>query len=121
MEAERQAIEAVVRDYVEGMVRADATLLRSAFHPDSRIVGHFGPDLQWLSPEAFIAGLQARGPVVAEGEAPVWRLESLDLTGDTALAKVTDVYAGLDFIDYLSLLKIDGRWRIVHKLFHLHG
>ncbi|WP_431482923.1 nuclear transport factor 2 family protein [Pseudomonas solani] len=121
MEAERQAIEAVVRDYVEGMVRADATLLRSAFQPDSRIVGYFGPDLQWLSPEAFIASLQARGPVVAEGEAPVWRLESLDLTGDTALAKVTDVYAGLDFTDYLSLLKIDGRWRIVHKLFHLHG
>lgn len=29
--------------------------------------------------------------------------------------------AGLDFTDYLSLLKIDGRWRIVHKLFHLHG
>jgi hypothetical protein len=34
--------------------------------------------------------------------------------------KVTDDFAGMRFTDYLSLLKIDGRWMIVSKLYHLH-
>ena len=34
------------------------------------------------------------------------------------MAKVELDYPGGGFIDYLSLLKIDGRWQIVNKIFH---
>jgi hypothetical protein len=32
--------------------------------------------------------------------------------------KVELRYPDVAFVDYLSLLKIDGRWQIVNKIFH---
>ena len=45
------------------------------------------------------------------------RLVSLDLNENAAIIKVKDLYLGLWFTDYLSLLKIDNEWLIVHKVF----
>jgi hypothetical protein len=47
-------------------------------------------------------------------------IEITDIEGEAAFVKVADEFAGMRFSDYLSLLKIDGRWVIVNKLFHLH-
>jgi hypothetical protein len=43
---------------------------------------------------------------------------SIDVTGNEAVAKVADLYLGLRFTDYLSMLNIDGNWMIVNKTFH---
>jgi hypothetical protein len=51
---------------------------------------------------------------------PSWETISVDITGDAAAAKVIDDYVGMRFTDYLSLLKIKGRWMIVNKLYYLH-
>ncbi len=47
-------------------------------------------------------------------------IELIDIEGDAASVKVVDEFAGMRFSDYLSLLKIDGRWTIVNKVYHLH-
>ena len=44
------------------------------------------------------------------------------MTPTTAVVRVTmerDA-AGADYTDYHSLIKIDGRWKVVAKLFHLY-
>ena len=46
---------------------------------------------------------------------------SIDIAGDTAVTRVRDDYLGLTFLDTLSLLKTDGKWRIYNKLFHVEG
>lgn len=119
-ETDQDAIHRVLRDYVEGMVFADEDRLRSAFHPNCRIIGHFQGELEWLSVDDFAVAICDAGPVVAEGESPLWSVLSLDITGDSASAKVVDDYADLRFTDYLSLLKIGGRWTIINKLYYLH-
>ncbi|MDH4559491.1 nuclear transport factor 2 family protein [Pseudomonas sp. BN411] len=119
-ETDRDAIRQVVRDYVDGMVFADENRLRSAFHPDCRIIGHFQGDLEWLSVNDFAGSIRDAGPVLAEGAAPVWEILALDITGDSAAVKVVDDYADLRFTDYLSLLKLGGRWTIINKLYYLH-
>lgn len=43
------------------------------------------------------------------------------ITGDVASVKVIDEFAGARYSDYLSLLKVDGRWLIVNKVWHRHG
>ena len=48
-------------------------------------------------------------------------IEVIDISGDAASVKVTDEFAGMRFTDYLSLLKIESRWIIVNKLYHLHA
>nr|WP_274622356.1 nuclear transport factor 2 family protein [Myxococcus fulvus] len=53
--------------------------------------------------------------ISAEGEDPVLKV---DVTGRAAVVKVSVRTARWDFIDYISLLKVDGRWRIVAKVHH---
>ncbi|MDF3931224.1 nuclear transport factor 2 family protein [Pseudomonas citronellolis] len=118
-EAATAAIRDVVRDYVEGMVFADEARLRSAFHPDSKIIGHYQGTLEWLSLDDFVGAILDTGSVEGDGP-PFWDIQALDVTGDSATVKVLDHYLDMRFSDYLALLLIDGRWRIVNKLYYLH-
>jgi hypothetical protein len=116
---DKEHIGVVVRNYVEGMVFADEALLRQAFHPACRIIGHYQQALEWLSLEDFISAIKAEGPAAKEVE-PYWQTVSVDITGDAAAVKVIDDYAGMRFTDYLSLLKINERWMIVNKVYFLN-
>lgn len=114
------AITATVRDYVEGMVFNDDAKLRRAFDAKASIIGHFvGGKFEWLSLDQFIAAVKGPGPAPA-GSEPVWDVVTLDITGDTAVVKITDEFAGLRFTDTLSLLKREGNWQIVNKIYYLH-
>lgn len=117
--AEKEAVKVAVKRYVEGMVFADEPLLRQAFHPSCRIIGHYHKALEWLSLDEFIDAIKAEGPA-AKGVKPFWEVIELDVTGDAAAVKIIDDYAGMRFTDYLSLLKIDDRWVIINKLYYYH-
>ena len=54
-----------------------------------------------------------------KGEAARLDILSIEIAGDTAVARVRDDYLGKTFLDSLSLLKADGEWRIYNKLFHI--
>ncbi|MFC5760047.1 MULTISPECIES: nuclear transport factor 2 family protein [unclassified Rhizobium] len=117
--ADRQAIEATVHLYVEGMAFANEAALKKAFHPKSSVIGHYRNAVEWLSRDEFIAAILEEG-AAPPGTQPYMDIDSIDIAGDAATVKVTDEFAGMRFTDYLSLLKIDGRWTIVSKLYHLH-
>jgi hypothetical protein len=118
--SEKQAIEAVIHLYVEGMAFANAPALRKAFHPQASVIGNYQGAVEWMSREEFIAAILAETPA-APGSQPLMEIEMIDIEGDAASAKVVDEFAGMRFSDYLSLLKRDGRWTIVNKLYHLHA
>ena len=42
----------------------------------------------------------------------------IDIRGTAASARLTLDYPTHQFIDYFNLLKIDGQWRVVSKIFH---
>jgi hypothetical protein len=42
----------------------------------------------------------------------------VDITGNAAMAKIVLDYPQVKFTDYMSLLKIDGEWKIINKTFH---
>lgn len=117
---DKHAITEVLGEYVEGMVFADEARLRRAFHPDCRIIGHYHGELEWASLDDFIAAIRAEGPAPA-GTQPVWAVERIDITGDAAAVKMTDLYFDLKFTDYLSLLKVGAHWVIVNKLYFHHA
>jgi len=56
-----------------------------------------------------------------KGEAIQLETVSLDIAGDTAIARVRDGYIGLIFLDTLSFLKTEGEWVIYNKLFHVES
>ena len=113
-------IDAVVRDYLDGMVFADEARLHAALHPRFCCIGNFEGGLEWDSRDAFIAGVKANAAPPADGRY-YSRVLSTDVTGDTAAVKVENDYLGMRFTDYLTLLRLDGGWVIVNKVFHHHA
>ncbi|MBI4765479.1 MAG: nuclear transport factor 2 family protein [Deltaproteobacteria bacterium] len=113
-----QRIRQTVQLYFEGMYHSDVDKLRKAFHPGAVLMGYYSGNLAHIPLEKWLEMVAARPAPAKNGEEYNMRLVSLDLTENVAAVKVRDLYLGLWFTDYLSLLKIEDEWVIVNKIFH---
>lgn len=114
------AEEAAVRAAVGHYLRAHATGLgehhRKVFHPEAKLFAVREGKFWQLTSEEYISRSPGKP---ADDEAQRRRsIESVDVAGNAAVAKVVLDYPNVKFTDYMSLLKIDGEWRIVNKTFH---
>ena len=113
-----KAIEATIDDYFYGMYRSDRTLIERAFTAEAAIEGLTEGRYMRMSRADFADFVAKQDSAEEAGEPFEMQIVSLDITVDAAFVKVADRYIGRDFIDYLSLLKTDSGWRIVHKSWH---
>ena len=116
-EADIAAVTEVVHTYYDGMVTADEVKLARAFHPNARLVGNNQGKLMWQTLEEFVEECKE---AAGHSGAYAWRIELLSFEGDTALVRLGDQFAGDWYSDDLSMLRIDGTWRIVHKTWYVH-
>ncbi len=92
--------------------------MRSAFHQEATIFGYAGDDLfagpiqklfAWNDENGAATGLQAR-------------IAGIDLVETVATVRLElDDWTGSRFTDLFTLLKVDGEWKIMNKVFHLHS
>ena len=114
---EADAVIALAGEYFTAMVDGDGEGLRRVFHPKASVIGNFGGELEFASVEDFI-----KTTAEAEtGDRPFeYRIDGLVLKGDTAVITVGGYCYATWFTDHLSMLKIDGAWKIVAKTFYPH-
>ena len=108
-----EAIIGVLNCYFDGLYTGDVRKLRGIFHEDAVLKGNgYRKSLdEWL--EAV-----ANRPIPRNEGMPFnFNVLSLEVVGDQAMAKVDSPLLAAHFIDFLALLKEDGQWRIVNKLF----
>ena len=117
-ETDRAAIESVIDDYFQGMYHSDTARLERAFHLEGRITGYDEGKLIDNPIAGFIKFVSGVSAPADDGEAFDMVIESVDIAGTAAVVKVNDLYKGLRFVDYLTLLKFDNGWKIVNKTFH---
>lgn len=86
-------------------------------HPRAVSSGFVDGILQWDSAEEF-AEFCAKAVPDLDGEVPAWAIETLVVSGRTAIAVIRDQWGNRRFRDSLTLLRIDDRWLIVFKAFH---
>lgn len=104
-----------LNNYLQAQATGNSELIRQAFYKDARILSFRDNKLNNLSVEEFAGFFQGK---VAEDESQRKRtIESIDVSGTAALAKIILDYPTIKFIDYLTLLKIDGEWKIINKTF----
>lgn len=114
---EVDAITRVVQHYIEGARTGRGAAMRPAFHEAATIYGYVGQDLFGGPIQGLYDWNDANGP--AEGLQT--RFSSIDVVGRCASVRLdTDDWTGHRFTDFLNLVKFDGRWKIVNKVFHLH-
>lgn len=116
-EDERAIRAHIERHYFDGVRRADTALAHGAFHPvavmyfvrDGGFAQRSIPD--WLGGIAKHAA-ETPGPDKVER-----RVLSVDVTGSAAVAKLELKSPEAVLTDYMSLLKVNGEWTIVGKIF----
>ena len=103
--------------YFDGVRRADTAEAHRAFHPVA--VMYFVRDggfAQRTIPD-WLGGIAARAAERPGPDAVERRVLSVDVTGSAAVAKLELRSPEAVLTDYMSLLKVDGRWTIVGKIF----
>ena len=112
--SEDAAVRKPLEAYLQGHATGDASHMRSAFLPTAHIEGiRDGKFLSWTADE-YIAGFKAQPPA-DEARRKRW-IDSVDVSGNAAMARVTLDYPSGTFTDYFVLLKVDGEWKIANKV-----
>jgi len=111
-------IEQTVEDYFQGMYHSDTDRLGRAFHPDAFLMGYFNGKQTRISLQDWLAMIAKTPAPATGGEVYDMKIVAADVTEDVAVVKVSDLYRGLRFTDYLTLMKLEQGWKIVHKAFH---
>lgn len=113
---ENELAKVPLKSYFKAQETGNPEFIRNAFQKDARIMAFRDGKLLNLSVEEFASRFTGKA---ADDEAKRTRtIESLDITGNAAIAKVVLDYPTVKFVDYMSLLKIDGEWKIVNKSFY---
>lgn len=105
-----------LNNYLQAQTTGNPELITKAFHKDARIMSFRDGKITDLSVEEFTARFTGK---TAADEAERKRIvETLDVTGNAASAKIVLDYPNVKFTDYMNLLKINGEWKIVNKSFY---
>jgi len=113
--SEDAAVRAAVGHYLQGHATGDGAHFSMVFHPDSKLFWIQNAELRQRTSADYIAA--APGQPAADEAQRTRRIEHVDITGDAAVAKVVLDHPGVILTDYLSLLKINGEWKVVNKIF----
>jgi hypothetical protein len=115
---ERNAIEQTVRTYLDGLYEGDADKLASVFHETSALTYEQDGKLIVLPRDQWLKAVRERPAPQAKGLPRDDAILAVDQAGPTtAFVKVKCQIPPRFFTDYLSLLKVDGRWVVAQKVF----
>ena len=112
------AITKTVQHYIDGAKSGKGEDMKPAFHEDATIFGYIGPDLfggpiqllfDWNDQNGPATGLKAQ-------------IASIDVIDTVATVRLElDDWTGYRFTDLFTMLKVDGEWKIMNKVFHAHA
>lgn len=111
--SEMQGVEKALNYYLEGGTNQDAEMVAKAFHPAAELKFISDGIYQEVSIEDFLARIKP-GPRSDRKTT----IKYINITGHVASASVEIEYADFFFIDYFNLLKLEGKWKIVNKVFY---
>ncbi len=115
---EHDAISKTLQHYIDGTRSGNGDDMKPAFHKDATIFGYAGADLFGGPIQQLFDWSDENGPA-AELQAQV---ASIDLAGTVAIVRLelTNLN-GARYTDMFTLLKVDGEWKIISKVFDLHS
>ena len=115
-EKEKELVKIPLENYLQAHATGKPEFIRRAFHPEAHITAFRDGKLLNLSVEEFASRFNGKS---ADDEDQRKRsIESIDISGNAAIAKIVLDYPTVKFVDYMTLLKIDGEWKIINKSFY---
>lgn len=116
------AIQRLARTYFECMHESSREKALEAFHPHARVLGlRKGALVDRTAAEFGDLVASVQPSAASKGDPERFEILSIEIVGETAVTRIRCDFAGTTYLDTLSLLKVDGQWRIFNKLFHIEG
>ncbi len=116
--SEHDAIAKAVQHYTDGIKSGSGDDMKPAFHKDATIFGYAGADLFGGPIQLLFDWNDGNGPA-AELQA---RIASIDVVDTVATVRLElNNLNGSRYTDLFTMLKVDGAWKIMNKVFHLHS
>lgn len=109
-----QEIQTVCTYYLDGATNGDSVMFSKAFVPDGQMRFMRNDTLMNVSLKDFMARMRNTG----EKQARKTKIETIQVFGNAASAKLTIEYPTFYFHDIMSLLKTKDGWKIVSKIFY---
>lgn len=116
--ADQSAIEQVIEQYIRGARSGKGDDMKPAFHEDATIQGYIGSEL-FAGPIQRLFDWNDKNGPATELEHQVARIDQVGTVATVRLELAN--WTGHRFTDMFTLLKVDGRWQITNKVFHLHA
>ncbi|WP_439576564.1 nuclear transport factor 2 family protein [Elioraea sp.] len=118
-EAAEAEIAEALRLYFDGLHFSDVRRLARIFHPDARYVCATETPLIHLGMAEYFPIVAARTSPASRGERRRDRIVSIERAGPvTAAVRVECAIGAKFFTDLLTMIRVDGRWQIITKVFH---
>lgn len=114
---ENAAVRVPLENYLKGHETGNPEYMKKAFYTEGKLI--FVRDGKYMTRTfyEYIAGMKDGKPAADEAQRER-RIESIDVAGNAAVGKIILDYPAVKFVDYMTLLKIDGEWKIVNKSFY---
>jgi hypothetical protein len=114
------AIVEVLGKYIEGCAKANSAIMKPAFNnqatifsvgADEKLTGGPIQGLFDVIDKEFRPSPEAKAAIV-----------NVDIVGMAASARIdTNDLCGYCFTDFFNLLKVEGKWTVVSKIYHTHS
>jgi hypothetical protein len=114
-----QDVAAVLAIYFDGLHFTDSKRLAQVFHPQAQYACVKDGTLLYRDMATYFPVVDARVSPASKGEARRDEIVSIEFAGPvTARTMLHCAIGDRYFTDFLTLIKLDGRWQIMSKVFH---
>jgi len=117
--AELEAVREVLQNYIDGTYFADIAKLKSVFHEKAVMNGYLGPNLLLTNPMPFIEEISSVPSMKSNNDPYHAEIKNVCIEGNVASAVIheTGFRGQVSFVNFFHLIKTDGVWHIISKLF----
>ena len=109
-----EMVAETVNYYLDGGTNNDFETLKKAFHENATMKYITKEGYKEVNALEFFSGMDASKPKQNRKT----RIANITISGHAANARLEIEYPDFTFIDFMNLLKIDGEWKIVNKIFY---
>jgi hypothetical protein len=118
--SEDAAVRVPLENYFQGHATGNPEYFRKAFLPEARLFWLKDGQLTTVSSDEFIQRAGSGHPAADEGQRKR-SIQAVEVSGNAATARLLLDYPDARITDFMSLLKVNGEWKIINKIFYVES